>query len=569
MSDKYTYEDLRSRLDNKTEATRAKVNEYDERVIVPFAKTLERRVEKAQKVVGLFDFDCDGVMSALIGKQIIPEMEVHIGDRYVDGYGIMRDLSFLKKGDLVICGDLGSTEATRVREIIDRTGEYPLIIDHHEVTDDMKKYPFLLNFCKYDDMPKDERPDWCTSGLFFQLAYHMCETKEQLYLCALYNMCGTVADVVKVNNPYDTNREDIQYAFEILNNEKNLKLIDRAFSYFLYKAGIEEAPHVTTSLLNFNLNPVINALGRIGTINDYGVTGGQFLFDTLDPYRDMLPSVREERINECFEVNKRRKDMEKEILESEEYQTYVKNFNKDKEKIALVYLKDLHKGLCGRIAQCLVSELSVPAICFCGSGTDITGSARNMKGFPNMFEAVKQAKEASNSSVTIGGHADAFGLHGSATDLKNSHLCSAIKNVYKDIEPVEVEEKPIDLKTISVDRLLSLEPFGVDFPAPHVDEAFVIKNIKQLSGGYTAITEDDVKFFGKMENAKKGFTIHAEGTLAINYYAGKETLQVSVDKHEFGRIEEHELGAKPQKTVHAEGVEIQDEHENELEERGA
>ena len=529
MRDKITYEDMKKRLDNRTEYSEGKIREYDEKYIKPFTEKLLEEIEKTKahgwKIKGIFDYDCDGIMAGEIMSIICPEIDIHIGDRYTDGYGIVKDLSFLEKGDMVVLGDIGSTEVDAVKEIYSRTGRYPFIIDHHEMTDSrMYNYPKLLNFCNpVYKIPADEKPDWCTSGLMFQILFDTEPTQENLYRGALYNMCGTVADVVKVNNPFDTNRDDLKFAMNIMNYEKNLRKVDPGLAYFFYKLGIDKEKHITTGSLNFKVNPVINALGRIGTIYDYGVTGGQFIYDTLNPNRDITNPERETRINECISVNEKRKMMEKQVYESEAFKDYVGSFNG---KVAVMYIPDLHRGICGRVAQELVTELNVPAICLCGEDA-IIGSCRTPAGYPSLLDKLGEAKERGKiESLAFGGHAEACGLRLQKKDIKDF-----IKNLSLGYASVTAEKQDIpvsDLSTFTIQKFLTLEPYGVDFPLPYVEETVNLeeKNISQYTGGWTSVQTDNVKFFGKGKDITEG-KVTFRGTLGVNSYAGKESLMVS------------------------------------------
>lgn len=529
MKDKLTYRDFVKRLDNRTKETEEVLERYNEEYIKPFLKKMDNAVTKTRqaggRIIGIFDYDCDGIMSALICRQKYSDMEVHIGDRYVDGYGIIKDLSFLKENDLVILSDIGATEDVAVRDIIKRTGNYPFIIDHHEVSEKMEKYPRMLDFTNPRmGIPFNERPDWCASGMMFQLLYDSNPTPKQLYLSALYNMCGTIADVVKVNNPYDTNREDIKFAFDIVDKEPNLDELDTGFIHFLRQTAMKEMKHMNTSTLNFRINPVINALGRIGTINDYGVTGGQFLFDTLDPQNVMTEHERRARVQECLAVNEKRKDMERTVLTSDQYLDYVKNFNS---KVAVMYIPDLHRGICGRIAQSLVSSLKVPAICLCGRGNEIVGSARNVLGYPNMMEL---AEKAMTKDMTIGGHPDAFGLKMTEKDIQR--FVGNLSLQYLNVKPEKTEIQTTDLSTFSIYKFLKLEPYGIDFPAPYANETITVRDISQYKGGWTSIKDGNIKYFGQSEDVQAGETVRFEGSVGVSYFAGQETLQVSFDSYE-------------------------------------
>ena len=397
----------------------------------------------------------------------------------------------------------------------------------------------MLNFNKKSyGIPMEDRPDWCTAGLVYQLAKDYGLSNDDMKVCNIYSALATIADVVKVNNPYDTNREDVKEGYKVLETE-NIAKLDPNLFYFLYNCGLFGGEHILTKTIQFNVNPVINAPGRIGTISQMDISGGQFMYETLNPYSSLDREESLERIMESIAINSKRKDMEKEASQSQPYLRFLKTALAD--NVLVCYLPDLDKGICGRIAQNLSSEYKRPAICFCGRDGDISGSARNYPGYPNMMEATQKIIDDNPvfKGASIGGHPDAFGFKGMTAEGIRE-LRTSIDRFYMDVVPQRTYEKAIDLQAVSIDNLVSLEPFGPDYPQPEADETFRIGSIRLMKNDYCKVyAENDKKtaYFGQVKGTvlNKGDYMHVRGDIQVNYYQDTASLQVSLDDYEISR----------------------------------
>ena len=356
--------------------------------ISEFEKTLTFMVNAVReadgRIIGMSDYDTDGTMSELILDQKYHFDEVHIADRYKDGYGIPNDLSFLKEGDLVILSDIGSDSVDKLKKICERTKTTPFVIDHHEMSEELKAYlssdalikPMFLNF--YDGtLDKDKTPDWCSSGLCYNLV--MSDEKSlsnrQKDLIAVYNMNGTIGDVVKVNNPYDTNREDILKGFHIV--EEMTTDFEPKFGALLYKAGITEKPHMTTEAVQFNLSPITTLGKRMESMKgNMNITEsdrcnvGQIIFNMLRPdidwetrQIDFNPEYFKNALKNATalkDLNDTRK-AELKKFEGKEYNDFIKNFLKEQAKgsqdgIVIYVNEKIPMGYTGLIAMDLTKD---------------------------------------------------------------------------------------------------------------------------------------------------------------------------------------------------------------------
>lgn len=533
---KVTYGELLKRKQNYDANSVARTNSE----ITKFAQMMQKDIAKADKVLILGDYDADGILSSTILSRVVStfcdkEPDVVIGDRYKDGYGIgsLEDLP-LEKGTLVICTDIGSTEREKIEEIFKITKVAPYIIDHHEIADDMDGYMKMLNFTGMENAP-----DYCATGLaerIYQGLYRTLAIENREKLDALVEMgleseyrsvqafacIGTIADMVSVNNPYDANREIIKNGFEAI-KQRNVPLEDGLTRFLKDCCEVYNKKELTTEMFQFSVAPLINAWGRM----EEG--GAQKVFDALNS-EDSLERIS--KLNELTKQNEKRKDTVNEFINGSRYQAFLSETQS--KKCNVYFDADIPKGISGLIATELVKATGKPSIVFSLDKEKNlwTASGRNAEGYPSMFDVLKDF----DYYESFGGHEGALGLSVSLLhqDDKLSNLENFIlyaHKVYEDIQPQIVEGETLkDVSKMTVDKLLALEPFGVDFPKVAVEEEVTVANVKTLSGGYSSFYDKDgMKYFGKDLDVSVGDKIKVSGTLSYNEYFKNQSLQINVN----------------------------------------
>lgn len=513
-----------------------------------FAEALAQEANKAEHIVGIFDGDADGIMMALIMSKVLPSMDVHILDRS-QGYGF-GDLSFLHKSDLVICGDIGCSDEKALFDIRKTTGILPFVIDHHLVPEGVLDYPKMLDFwgaretglqrgkCLYTKMTDKTVPDWCGTGLAYQIlkayanAYGV--SQKDMGTAQACMAIGTIADMVRINSPFDTNRRDVLDGMELisdaeLSDDVNEASIDNSLAIFLYMTRALNKQYCTTEFLQWNVIPVINAVGKLGIeIDGKKVNGGQYLFDTLDERNGLSFADCRTRISNVLAVNEKRKALIAEYEASDTYKDFVNSEGAKGSKVSFLVDTNVPRGLTGLVAQRLSDALGHPVYVLT-SGEDGLwhGSCRNAGGYPS---AIDIATSAGAPFKSIGGHSEAFGFAVDEKDINNVAAC--ISTAYVDVVPEEITLDVIDnVKELTPDKLAALEPFGVDFPRLNAYEHFVVKEVKEMANGYAkVISEDGVTYFGKkLHGTKKGSEIECLATISVNEFNGSATVQASVE----------------------------------------
>lgn len=506
---------------------------------------------KATRVVLLSDYDCDGICSALIMKKIFPEAEVIIGDRFKDGYGVPN--VNLRRGDLVICTDIGSSDVMKLMNIATQTGISPYVIDHHEKDEYTKLYEENSPLRVVNFTGEKDAPDYCGTGLALKL--YECDyfrrladgvAKEdmdkELATVQVIGMIGTVADMVSVNNPHDENREIIQNGFKILKDVfEGKKEIDETLRVFLEMCGVDEnVQNITTKTIGFDVAPPINALGRLESY------GGQKAFDSLsEPLFTADGKVKESvftNLSHIKEVNELRKNRMKAIMESPSVKNAIKDAENDDVRITVLIDRDIEQGLTGLVANKIRETTGKPAVVLTESEEGLfIGSGRNADGYPSLYENARN-----EYCLRAGGHEGAIGLSIEKENFED--YVNAVKDRYKKIEPVCQREylKLQSIKDLTVEKFLQLEPFGTDFPAPTIcTDAVRIENKTNLprknpKPEWANTTVDGVKF-SDWNNGNKwheGDVVRIVATPEYSEFGNKPHLEYLIKGMKDGNIKE-------------------------------
>ena len=516
---------------NKKDEEQLKIND---KMFADFYHKLKGDLEAYDNILILGDYDCDGIVSSLILNRIVPEAKVVLGDRYKYGYGLpdVKDLP-LSENTLVICTDVGCNEIEKLSQINQITNAPIYIIDHHNIGTDvvtslMNNYPYLLDFYKQQNLEKGKVADYCATGLAYKLYELDYREKgkddiKEFNTVTAYASIGTVGDMVKVNNPYDDNREIIRKGFEKINNA-NPNNFNGTLARFLNLCGIDGKNPINTHEVGFKISNVINALGRMEE------NGANKVYEALNSEiftkNNEFVKETDEKLKYLINVNEQRKDLQKVYRESIEYKNALNNEN----KINILVSESLKQGLTGLVATELCNETGKATIVFTkDSKGNYVASGRSPENYPNMLENCKVDKV-----LKIGGHEKALGM---TVEPKNIEFVKkALEDKYNSLEIPELKTEYLDIpEDFDISTMYALEPFGTDFPKPNFKAEVQIDkfNTKMLAGNenwkrvYLSNNIEAVTFNkGNMLNA--GDKVIVKGEMDINTFAGKQCLQIAI-----------------------------------------
>jgi len=420
-------------------------------------KTLKNTIEKKGKIIIIGDYDVDGIVSTTLFIKFLNILnypyDFYIPDRLKDGYGASLNLVsklVKKKPSLVIMLDCGSSSNESV-DLLNMNSISSIIIDHHEI---YKPYPKTKNLinpkkkCDYESLNY-----LCSASItFFFIDYFLNKEKlkNDFKQNLIYVLLATVCDVMPLRY---INRIITKYVLENFDINKN---------YFFKK--LFEISKINRPLniddLGFLIGPMINSSGRIGDPNK----AVNLLISTDNKVVDKL-------ISELIALNKKRKDIEENIIKNLDFS----EINNKNTNVIIFILSSVNEGLIGIIASKIKEYYNKPSIVFTQSGNYLKGSGRSTENF-NMGQLIKLGIEKGIIKHG-GGHNLAAGLlieKSKFNELKNYMNLSYKKTIKNNNIKKYVSKITLSAVNQSFYNELSLmEPFGSNNQNP----VFLIENV--------------------------------------------------------------------------------------------
>lgn len=420
-------------------------------------KALKETIEKKGKILIIGDYDVDGIVSTALFIKFLKILnypyDFYIPDRLKDGYGASLKLIkklIKKKPNLVIMLDCGSNSKDSV-DLLNLNGIKSFIIDHHEIYKPYPKTKNLINPKKECDYKNFNY--LCSASItFFFIDYFLNKEKlkNDFNQNLIYVLLATVCDVMPLRY---INRIIAKNILQNFNFNKN---------YFFKK--LFEISKINRSLniedLGFLIGPMINSSGRIGNPNK----AVNLLTATENDLVDKL-------IRELIELNKKRKDIEENIIKSLDFS----KINNKNTNVIILILNSVNEGLIGILASKIKEYFNKPSIVFTQSGNYLKGSGRSTENF-NMGQLIKLGIDK-DIIKHGGGHNLAAGLliEKNKFNKFKDYMNLSYKKIIKDNNIKKYVSK-ITLSAVNqnfYNELSLMEPFGSNNQNP----VFLIENV--------------------------------------------------------------------------------------------
>ena len=504
-------------------------NDFHDPYLMPDMEIAVERILKAiknqEKVIIYGDYDVDGITSITVLKKFLKtcglEVDYYIPNRLNEGYGLNKNaIDKIKEGGYTLiitvdCGISAIEEITYANEL----GIETIVTDHHEPLDELPPAIAVVDLKRKDSNTYPFK-SLAGCGVVFKVTQALgmkLGMEEKEYLKYLDIVCvGTISDIVPL---VDENRVIAKLGLRLVEVTKNpgLKALLKASGY----------KQVNSNTISFGIAPRINACGRMGYEEE---ALKLFLTENL---------VEASRITEKLnQYNRDRQEIEKNI-----YEEAIKMIEKEpEEKSAIVLGSDnWHHGVIGIVSSKITEMYFKPSVLICFEGEEGKGSGRSIPGF-DLHEALVKHSEYLEK---YGGHEMAVGLslkRENFDKFKKAFENYVTEKDISDIVPIIDIDKQIELKDVDyqvVKQLDLLEPFGEANRRP----VFVYKNLKidsirALSDGkHLKLTLKDgnaiVNAIGfNLGHLSKeymiGDKIDVAGTLELNSFNGRETVQINV-----------------------------------------
>jgi single-stranded-DNA-specific exonuclease len=483
-------------------------------------KAVERiiqAIKQREKICLFADYDVDGATSAAILKKFLlfygNDAQIYIPDRIREGYGpntqALKDIQ-ASGATLVITLDCG-TVAFEPLQQAHKNGLDVIVIDHHIGTHENPSSIAVINPNRRDET--SPLTYLCGAGVAFMLCSAIAITTKndflqdgKKYLMSLLDLValGTICDVVPL---IGLNRAFVKTGLKIINLQQNTGI-----KALLQVACITET--ITSQHLGFNIGPMINAGGRIGS----SLHGATILSCKSN-------EIARQIAEELFTLNKTRAEMEMEIIEQAIID--IESINHSNLSHIFQYSENWHQGVIGIVASRVKDRYNLPAII--GSiitdeengDTLIKTSCRSIYGV-NIGDVVLSGV-SKGLLLKGGGHAMAAGF-----TIKQSRVEDFIEFIHNKIaQDVAILKQnivlPIDYNISAtavnqdlLDNLNMLAPFGCANQQPQ----FTIKDVIVLK--IDILKETHIKIFGKCKYS--GQTIGAIAFRAVGSPLGDAIL---------------------------------------------
>jgi single-stranded-DNA-specific exonuclease len=486
---------------------------------------IKKAIEGKNKIVIYGDYDCDGVCSTTILYKTLKKLGAnfiyYIPNREEEGYGMNKNrIQLLKEQGIeyILTCDNGISAIEEV-QLAKELGMKVIITDHHDIPyieeDNIRKEVIpeadciinpKQNGCKY---PFKEL---CGAGVALKFSKVLLEEMGANFdeFIELYEFAAlaTVCDVVSL---LGENRIIVKEGLKLINNTKNKGLLE------LIKATGNEGKKIGEYHFGFVLGPCINATGRL---------------ETADLSVELLITDDEEKAKELATklrlLNNERQQKTEESLER--VKEKIKSEVDEKDKVILIYDKQIHESIAGIVAGRIRERYNLPTIIMT-SGKDMPkGSARSIEAY-NMFEELNKCKEF---IYKFGGHPMAAGLSvkEEMLPLLKKALLEKCPLTDEDVIPIIKIESPLDINYLNeklVVDIESLRPFGKSNPSP----LFATKNVKAAKVIFIGKEKKYIKIMFVLDEKKNTYI---EGINFDKYDDFKEMIVEKYGEERFNNL---------------------------------
>ncbi|MEW7008173.1 single-stranded-DNA-specific exonuclease RecJ [Lentilitoribacter sp. EG35] len=506
------------------------------------AERLVQAIGLGERVAIFGDYDVDGACSsALLSKFLthfnVPN-EIYIPDRIFEGYGPNPNAieELINKGaQLIVTVDCGSTSFEALEKAKELNCDV-VIIDHHQVNDELPPSVALVNPNRQDDL--SGLGHLCAAGVVFMvlvatqrlLRQRKHDKAASFDLLAQLDIVAlaTVCDVVPLKT--------LNRAYVVKGLIAARKMHNPGIAALMRIVGIDGP--LTPYHLGFLIGPRINAGGRIGD----AALGSRLL--TLDD-----PEEADEIAQHLDSLNKERQAMEAKMLEQAEAEVMAEMASGEGPSIIISANDGWHPGIVGLVAARLKEREHRPAfaIAFDANGKG-SGSGRSIPG----FDVGKMVRQAVDDGLLEkgGGHAMAAGLtvqKEKLGELRTYFEEYAAKNS-GDVE--EVRSLKIDgalaasgMTPDLVDLIERAGPYGSGhsqpifvLPAHQLSEVRIVgaNHVKLTFRGVDGGKIDGIAFraadndMGKFLLNNRGQNFHVAGSISVDYWRGVKRVQIRV-----------------------------------------
>lgn len=432
---------------------------------------IERAIKKKEKIMILGDYDVDGTTAAALSfgfmKQLTPDVEVYIPDRYGEGYGIsIKAIDYAEENgiSLIISLDCGIKANEKVDYASSKGIDF-IISDHHNPGTNLPNAVAVLDPKRADCSYPYDSLSGC--GVAFKLMTALADRfkKDKNKLFEYLDLVATsiAADIVPI-----TGENRILARFGL---EKISKNPSPGIEALKEKSG--KKIEYTIGDVVFKLAPRINSAGRMNS----GKKAVEILIsENLEEARN--------KIEEINKFNDDRREADSDITKHA-FELIEKDITFSSRNTTVLHDPSWHKGVIGIVASRLIEKYYRPTIIFTGSEGVLSGSARSVRNF-DLYAALEVC---SDLLLQFGGHKYAAGMTLKEENFEKfrNEFDKVVSEMIREehLRPVVEIDAEISLQDITKSFFAILKqfsPFGPDNMNPvFISPGVVITDLKVLT----------------------------------------------------------------------------------------
>ena len=513
-------------------------------------------VENNKTIGILTDSDCDGVCSAAILYNYTmlnyPDIDIKYYLHSSKQHGLSEDVfnTIINDDIEFLCiPDAGTNDAEQCKQLCDK-GINVLILDHH-VQDVLNPYAIIVNNQCSSNYKNTEL---CGAGIVYQFLRAVDDESwndsadNYLDLVAL----GNLADVMDLRS-YET-----KYLIE----QGLSQIVNPCFEGFVNGQNFQIKGNLNPHAIGFYISPLINAVCRVGTMEDkeilfkamIGDEGETYMARKKDKETGKFIAIEENVYEHAFRVAKNAKARQDKAVKQllPEVKNWIEKHNMDKYPILFARLPDETEGsFTGLIANRIANEYRKPTVILRKTDNQLGGSGRNFDNSP--LHSLKEILDKSDKFNLVQGHDNAFGVNIDSEQVKPAiayctRACKDIDFAMKSVD-FAMDYDELDIKFIrDIDSLKDLYGAGLKEPLVYISNIHLQADQGALigkSGNTWKFTDDDeitfIKFLASGNDPVLNFledgeddeiVIRAICKVGFKEFNGLLTAQVQVIDYE-------------------------------------
>lgn len=513
-------------------------------------------VENNKTIGILADSDCDGVCSAatLYNYTMLnyPNINIKYYLHSSKQHGLSADVfnAIINDDIEFLCiPDAGTNDAEQCKQLRDK-GIDILILDHHNQDVDNPYAVIVNNQCS----PRYQNRELSGVGIVYQFLRAVDDESwndsadSYLDLVAI----GNIADVMDMRS----------FETRYLVDKGLQQIVNPCLETFVDGQGFQIKGRMNIHAIEFYISPLINAVCRVGTMEDKEILFKALIGDESETYfakkkdkeTGKFVAIEENVYEHAFRLAKNAKTRQDNSVKKliPEVREWISKHGTDKFPVLFARLPDETDGsFTGLIANRIANEYRKPTVILRKTDGKLGGSGRNFDNSP--LPSLKEILDKSSKFNLVQGHDNAFGVNIDSEQVKPAiaYCARACKDIDFAMKSVDfaMDYNELDIRFIrDIDALKDL--YGAELKEPLVYISNIHLQADQgaligKSGNTWKFTDDDeitfIKFLASNDDPVLNFledgeddeiVIRAICKVGFNEFNGVLTAQVQIIDYE-------------------------------------